>query len=516
MTDTIYGQLRSRLTDPFTNETSVKFEAFSSFAVPIPIPTKLKLQCVFFPLKDGPLGARMIEVDVPRAMPSGEDMADAVSAITGVDKECLRVEEIYHGKVWQSYYNSKMKSKKAFATSTLDQDHFCVYEMPTCDEVLSISDVLDSDAEFISKDATVVVQLRWSISTSSYGTGSSVGNPLYLVVGAETTAADIYSKVDEYITNSLEHQNNKSADLNEDSVGAVTRASDVNQPPGESKTDSSSPERDYSIEIETSSLRELPNEDSVNFLEECAMCKMSRTGSYNSSDTSPKLVVGLSKVLAAKLEKLLCDPRKYDSYRPPQHESQRTGGDANKNDGRLTLQSCLEKFTTREQLGENDEWYSPFSKKHVRAFKEMAIWSLPDILVIQLKRFLYESSPFASRTGIASRREKVTSLVHFPIEGLNMKPFVSGPCEESEAIYDLYAVSNHMGGMGGGHYTAYALNSHNGKWYEFDDTRTQLVSAQDVVTPKAYVLFYCRRRVMEQQRKVREERLTEIEDDGDK
>ena len=310
MTDTIYGQLRSRLTDPFTNETSVKFEAFSSFAVPIPIPTKLKLQCVFFPLKDGPLGARMIEVDVPRAMPSGEDMADAVSAITGVDKEHLRVEEIYHGKVWQPYYNSKMKSKKAFATSTLDQDHCCVYEMPTCDEVLSISDVLDSDAESISKDATVVVQLRWSISTSSYGTGSSVGNPLYLVVGAETTAADIYSKVDEYITNSLEHQNNKSADLNEDSVGAVTRASDVNQPPGESKTDSSSPERDYSIEIETSSSRELPNEDSVNFLEECVMSKMSRTGSYNSSDTSPKLVVSLSKVLAAKLENLLCDPRK--------------------------------------------------------------------------------------------------------------------------------------------------------------------------------------------------------------
>ena len=386
--------------------------------------------------------------------------------------------------------------------------------MPTCDEVLSISDVLDSDAESISKDATVVVQLRWSISTSSYGTGSSVGNPLYLVVGAETTAADIYSKVDEYITNSLEHQNNKSADLNEDSVGAVTRASDVNQPPGESKTDSSSPERDYSIEIETSSLRELPNEDSVNFLEECAMCKMSRTGSYNSSDTSPKLVVGLSKVLAAKLEKLLCDPRKYDSYRPPQHESQRTGGDANKNDGRLTLQSCLEKFTTREQLGENDEWYS-FSKKHVRAFKEMAIWSLPDILVIQLKRFLYKSSPFASRTGIASRREKVTSLVHFPIEGLNMKPLFLVPVK-SLKLFTIYMLYQIIWGNGGGHYTAYALNSHNGKWYEFDDTRTQLVSAQDVVTPKAYVLFYCRRRVMEQQRKVREERLTEIEDDGDK
>ena len=62
-----------------------------------------------------------------------------------------------------------------------------------------------------------------------------------------------------------------------------------------------------------------------------------------------------------------------------------------------------------------------------------------------VKALFVRKQPFASRTGIASRREKVTSLVHFPIEGLNMKPFVSGPCEESEAIYDLYAVSNHMG-----------------------------------------------------------------------
>ena len=72
-----------------------------------------------------------------------------------------------------------------------------------------------------------------------------------------------------------------------------------------------------------------------------------------------------------------------------------------------------------------------------------------------------------------------------------------------KAIYDLYAVSNHMGGMGGGHYTAYGLNSRNGKWYEFDDTRTSEVNAQDVVTAKAYVLFYCRRSVMERINKQR-------------
>jgi hypothetical protein len=30
--------------------------------------------------------------------------------------------------------------------------------------------------------------------------------------------------------------------------------------------------------------------------------------------------------------------------------------------------------------------------------------------------------------------------------------------ESSQAKYELYAVSNHYGGLGGGHYTAYAKN----------------------------------------------------------
>lgn len=29
---------------------------------------------------------------------------------------------------------------------------------------------------------------------------------------------------------------------------------------------------------------------------------------------------------------------------------------------------------------------------------------------------------------------------------------------DKRVIYDLYAVSNHFGGLGGGHYTAYAKN----------------------------------------------------------
>ena len=81
----------------------------------------------------------------------------------------------------------------------------------------------------------------------------------------------------------------------------------------------------------------------------------------------------------------------------------------------------------------------------------------------------------------------------YPVEGLDL----TGIVQESEPgvppVYDLFAVSNHSGGLGGGHYTAYGKNFNSGKWYMFNDSSTHEVSPEDVVTPQAYVLFYKRR-----------------------
>ena len=57
----------------------------------------------------------------------------------------------------------------------------------------------------------------------------------------------------------------------------------------------------------------------------------------------------------------------------------------------------------------------------------------------------------------------------------------------------MVAVSNHYGGMGGGHYTAYAKNIDDGQWYYYDDSRVSISSEDSVVTKAAYVLFYQRR-----------------------
>lgn len=84
--------------------------------------------------------------------------------------------------------------------------------------------------------------------------------------------------------------------------------------------------------------------------------------------------------------------------------------------------------------------------------------------------------------------QKNGALVQFPINGMEIMN-----CNGERFVYDLYAVSNHYGSMGGGHYTAYGKNV-NGNWYDFNDSSVSGVRDQgSVVSAAAYVLFYKRR-----------------------
>jgi hypothetical protein len=95
----------------------------------------------------------------------------------------------------------------------------------------------------------------------------------------------------------------------------------------------------------------------------------------------------------------------------------------------ITLMDCLAKFSEREQLDESELWYCNKCKEHVRAFKQMSIWVPPPYLIIQLKRFSYRQSAYTS----FHQRDKIDSLVHFPLEGLDLSPFVLGVVSRAQA-----------------------------------------------------------------------------------
>ena len=75
-----------------------------------------------------------------------------------------------------------------------------------------------------------------------------------------------------------------------------------------------------------------------------------------------------------------------------------------------------------------------------------------------------------------------------------MRPYTLELREEPDPVlYDLYAVSNHIGGINGGHYTAFCKNQLDGNWYKFDDSNVKKLEEGGVCNKNAYLLFYRRK-----------------------
>ena len=191
-------------------------------------------------------------------------------------------------------------------------------------------------------------------------------------------------------------------------------------------------------------------------------------------------------------------------------EGQRKQRASNASKG-VTLDQCFETFTKPERLDEHNMWYCSKCKEHVRALKTMALWRLPNVLVVHLKRFEFRNS---------FRRDKLNTFVDFPLEGLDMSQHCAKWSNENDdacipeqfriddnvpAVYDLFGVVNHYGRMGYGHYTAFARKWDEEElskdWALFDDSSVRSVGdglggtsgVDSVASPAAYVLFYRRR-----------------------
>ncbi|XP_071672673.1 ubiquitin carboxyl-terminal hydrolase 43 isoform X2 [Patagioenas fasciata] len=182
-------------------------------------------------------------------------------------------------------------------------------------------------------------------------------------------------------------------------------------------------------------------------------------------------------------------------------ESVRLQQQAHRQQHSCTLDECFQLYTKEEQLAPDDAWRCPHCKVLQQGTVKLSLWTLPDILIIHLKRFRQ----------VAEHWHKLTTLVRFPLRGLDMAPHMAqqgqasrqmlrcwvpwqrSPCSPRDYLYDLYAVCNHHGSMQGGHYTAYCCNALDGRWYSYDDSRVEGVQEAEVSTRSAYILFYQRR-----------------------
>ncbi|XP_069011845.1 ubiquitin carboxyl-terminal hydrolase 31-like [Embiotoca jacksoni] len=169
-----------------------------------------------------------------------------------------------------------------------------------------------------------------------------------------------------------------------------------------------------------------------------------------------------------------------------------------------SLAQCFQLYTKEEQLAPDDAWRCPHCKQLQQGSIKLSLWTLPDILILHLKRFRQDGD----------RRMKMQNMVKFPLTGMDMAPHMVKRSQSSwslpshwspwrrpygmgrdpeDYLYDLYAVCNHHGTMQGGHYTAHCKNSIDGQWYCFDDSDVHPIAEDDVCKQTAYILFYQRR-----------------------
>jgi ubiquitin carboxyl-terminal hydrolase 8 len=121
-------------------------------------------------------------------------------------------------------------------------------------------------------------------------------------------------------------------------------------------------------------------------------------------------------------------------------------------------------------------------KNDVTAKKSLRIHMLPEKIIIQLKRFIVR--------GRYSRKNNYK--INFPLDNLVLNEIIN----DKDIHYELYSVVNHMGDVGGGHYTNYSRNQINKEWYEFNDSSVSYLTVpeDEIISSNAYILFYQKKR----------------------
>jgi len=144
-----------------------------------------------------------------------------------------------------------------------------------------------------------------------------------------------------------------------------------------------------------------------------------------------------------------------------------------------SLIDCLDLYTKEELLDGDNKYTIEKTGESVEAKKQILFWSLPEILIITIKRF-------------SNSIQKNNTTVDFPLADLDLSKYIVG-YDSEKYKYDLYGICNHIGNALGGHYTACVKNA-NKKWYHFNDQYvTAIEKPTTLVSSHAYCLFYCKK-----------------------
>lgn len=145
------------------------------------------------------------------------------------------------------------------------------------------------------------------------------------------------------------------------------------------------------------------------------------------------------------------------------------------NKKQCSIIDCFDLYCENEFLSGDNAYYNEKTKKKENVNKATVFWSLPKVLIIDLKRY-------------DNFLRKINTHIDIPLDNLDLRNYVCG-YDNEKYIYNLFAVCNHHGNCNGGHYTACIRNANN-NWYLFNDGLVKQIKSEQVISQSAYTLFY--------------------------
>ncbi|XP_042527375.1 ubiquitin carboxyl-terminal hydrolase 10 [Dipodomys spectabilis] len=153
-----------------------------------------------------------------------------------------------------------------------------------------------------------------------------------------------------------------------------------------------------------------------------------------------------------------------------------------------TVQDALESLVARESV----QGYTTKTKQEVEISRRVTLEKLPPVLVLHLKRFVYEKTG-----GCQKLIKNIDYPVDLEISKELLSPGVKNKNFKCHRTYRLFAVVYHHGNSAtGGHYTTDVFQIGLNGWLRIDDQMVKVINQYQVVKPTAertaYLLYYRR------------------------
>ncbi|KAJ6363593.1 hypothetical protein OIU78_003715 [Salix suchowensis] len=448
--DVCQGQYKSTLVCPQCHKISVTFDPFMYLSLPLQSTTTRSMTVMIFTC-DGSALPFACTVTVPK-QGRCRDLINALSSACSLkNNEDLKLAEV-RNHLFERFLEDPLISLSAIR----DDDHLVAYKIPK------------------SLKKTLLMRLIHRCQEQDMGATQAAqnwkpfGTPLVSLISCDEviTRGDIQTVVHTMLSPLLRSESLRQADTPEPCLSLTA---------SEKCCESSSGEACSNKDSNAVKLFKLP----LQLVEESNACIDISVGEdkaikLSSTSTSILVYVDWSQELLEKYDTRYLENLPEVFKYGPVNKKSRTEP--------LSLYTCLEAFLREEPLVPEDMWYCPKCKERRQASKKLDLWRLPEVLVIHLKRFSYSRS----------MKHKLETFVNFPIHDFDLTKYIANKNNTQRQIYELYALTNHYGGMGSGHYTAHIKLLDENRWYNFDDTHISPINEEDVKSAAAYVLFYRR------------------------